>query len=76
MASIHSPGGRGKPVVHVSTEPKAIFVDVAGAWLQLDAEEADSLGAELQRAAQQLRIGAASAQQYTDALNPSKAEAA
>ncbi len=46
-----------------------VVTHMGGAKLHLTPWEADQLALELQRKAQQLRIGAATAQQYTAALS-------
>ncbi len=69
MASLSLGANKVAPTAEPMPDLGKVAARLGHASLYLDAEEADQLALELQRAAQALRIGSTSGKQYTDALS-------
>lgn len=69
MASVLLGPNKVAPTALAMPDAGVVALKMGFANLYLDSAEADQLAAELQRAAQALRIGNTTAKQYTDALS-------
>ncbi len=69
MASVLLGPNKVAPSALAMPDAGVVALKMGFANLYLDSAEADQLAAELQRAAQALRINSSTAQQYTDALS-------